>query len=63
MSIRNIRFGDFLKSAAAIFAEALVETHTSLLRPEGIYRELLPPEHMEAIPALRRMAVLLRNLA
>jgi len=36
--------------------EELIETHTSLPRPDGIYWKLLPPEKIEAIPALRRMA-------
>jgi hypothetical protein len=33
----------------------VIETHTSLPRPEGIYWKLLPPEKIEAIPALRKM--------
>jgi 5-formyltetrahydrofolate cyclo-ligase len=36
--------------------QEVVETHTSLPRPEGIYWKLLPPEKIEAIPALRKMA-------
>jgi 5-formyltetrahydrofolate cyclo-ligase len=36
--------------------QEVIETHTSLPRPEGIYWKLLPPEKLEAIPALRKMA-------
>ncbi len=36
--------------------QEVIETHTSLPRPEGIYWKLLPPEKIEAIPALRKMA-------
>lgn len=43
--------------------EELIETRTSLPRPDGIYWKLLPAEKMEAIPALRKMIALLRNLA
>lgn len=35
--------------------QEVIETHTSLPRPEGIYWKLLPPEKIEAIPALRKM--------
>jgi 5-formyltetrahydrofolate cyclo-ligase len=43
--------------------QEVVATHTSLPRPQGIYWELLPPEKTEAIPALRKMAVHLPDLA
>jgi 5-formyltetrahydrofolate cyclo-ligase len=43
--------------------EEVVETRTSLPRPEGIYWDLLPQEKMEAIPALRRMVARLTDLA
>lgn len=36
--------------------EEVIETRTSLPRPEGIYWKLLPPEKIEAMPALRRIA-------
>ncbi len=36
--------------------QGVIETHTSLPRPEGIYWKLLPPEKIDAIPALRKMA-------
>jgi 5-formyltetrahydrofolate cyclo-ligase len=42
--------------------EQVIETHTSLPRPKGIYWKLLPPEKIEAIPALRRMAAHLPDL-
>jgi 5-formyltetrahydrofolate cyclo-ligase len=41
----------------------VVETHTSLRRPEGIYWKLLPPEKVEAIPALGEMTARLPHLA
>jgi hypothetical protein len=41
----------------------VIETHTSLPRPEGIYWKLLPPEKIEAIPALRKMAPDLPDLS
>ncbi len=46
-----------------VTSQAAIETHTSLPRPEGIYWNLLPPEKIEAIPALRKMAVRLSDLA
>jgi len=42
--------------------EEVIETHTSLPRPESIYWKLLPPEKIEAIPALRRMAARLPDV-
>ena len=42
--------------------QEVIETRTSLPRPEGIYWKLLPPEKIEAIPALRRMAAHLHDL-
>jgi hypothetical protein len=42
--------------------EAVIETHTSLPRL-GIYWKLLPPEKIEPIPALRRMAARPPHLA
>jgi 5-formyltetrahydrofolate cyclo-ligase len=46
-----------------VTSREVIETHTSLPRPEGIYWELLPPEKMEAIPALRNMVAHLSDLA
>jgi 5-formyltetrahydrofolate cyclo-ligase len=43
--------------------QEVIETHTSLPRPEDIYWKLLPPEKVEAIPALRKMAGRLTDLA
>jgi 5-formyltetrahydrofolate cyclo-ligase len=43
--------------------EGVIETQTSLPRPEGIYWKLLPPEKIDAIPALRKMAAHLPDLA
>ena len=43
--------------------QEVIETHTSLRRPEGIYWKLLPPEKIEAIPALRKMAAHQTGLA
>lgn len=42
--------------------EQVIETHTSLPRPEGIYWKLLPSEKIEAIPAIREMAAHLSDL-
>jgi len=42
--------------------EEVIETRTSLPRPEGIYWKLLPPEKIEPIPALREMAAHLPGL-
>jgi len=35
--------------------EQVIETHTSLPRPKGIYWKLLAPEKIETIPALLKM--------
>ena len=43
--------------------EEVTETHTSLPRPEGIYWDLLPPDKIEAIPALRKIAAHLADFA
>ena len=42
--------------------EHVIETHTSLPRPEGICWKLLPQEKLDAIPALRKMAAHLPDL-
>jgi 5-formyltetrahydrofolate cyclo-ligase len=42
--------------------QEVIETHTSLPRSEAIYWKLLPPEKLEAIPALRKMAAYLPHL-
>lgn len=41
--------------------ERILETHTRLPRPEGIYWDLLPPDKIEAIPTLRAMAARYRR--
>jgi hypothetical protein len=43
--------------------QEVIETHTSLPRPQGIYWKLLPQEKMEAMPALRAMAAHLPDLS
>jgi 5-formyltetrahydrofolate cyclo-ligase len=46
-----------------VTSQEVIETHTSLPRPEGIYWKLLPAERIEAIPALRRMVARRPDLA